>query len=205
MRAARLVTVTWSGKNSPPQFTNVLVTYMPQDTATQGLLSNNPPLLEAAQYELCAGELVIRADHLNRLTDTLRKDRRTQPHDWHLTTDPLTSASELRGSKRERATEDRAAVGGLRNPRQSVAGNPAALLVGGRIKRILETVYANTTANFDTIGREAVPTEMTKGAEQTRRLLCQEFGVEIDERQVQAPLIQAIASQSADADTEVPR
>ena len=37
VRAARLVTVTWIGKNKSPQFKNVVVTCMTQDTDKQGL------------------------------------------------------------------------------------------------------------------------------------------------------------------------
>ena len=95
-------------------------------------------------------------------------------------------------------------MGGLRIPRRSVADNPAALVVGGRMMRAIEQVRASVPVDLSSVGKDVMPKEFTEVAERLRSVLCKEFGVEISGKKVQVPLLRAIAKQSADVDTDVP-
>ena len=92
------------------------------------------------------------------------------------TRDSFTTDSSIKGAKRVRAEQDVAAVGGLRQPRNSVRARPSALVTGGRIKRLLDQAVKEAGSAFTTLGKHEVPEPLRLKASELRRLRAQEFG-----------------------------
>ena len=111
------------------------------------------------------------------LLNDIASKRSNKPHDWTVSQEAQNSAMEIRGNKRLSAEEEAATAGGMRNPRHSVASNPAALVVAGRFMRAIEQVRANASVDLSSVSKDVMPKEFGAAEEHLRSSLCKSLAL----------------------------
>ena len=130
---------------------------------------------------------------------------RAAPLDHYLARDPEMTNTEQLKQRRERALAEREALGGLRSPRMSVAGRPQALVVGGRMtKLIVARVTDDHLGLLDTLGN-VMPQVLRDLSMLVRKDLGGMFGTAVTDNGPQASLLSALVAATGDPEAEVPR
>ncbi len=139
--------------------------------------------------------------------------RRAMPLKWsgvHLATDPMRSTDDARDCKRQRAREDDDTLGGLRTPHRSVHKLRGAAACSVKLQSTIDD-YISTREDvlldhLSTLGKTTIPTELRDAAAEIREALIKVFNCErTPMRGLQGTLLQAIACELGDQDTEAIR
>ena len=112
--------------------------------------------------------------------------------------DPSLTTTDSDRRKRERARAVLSAVGGLRDPRRSIAARPAALLVGKTVLEILSKAAAAIDDEFDSLGTASETPASEVVTEKARPMLAEWLGVKVEGSGVQHVFSGALAKKSDD-------
>ena len=92
-------------------------------------------------------------------------------------------------------------MGGLRDPRRSVASRLAAIFVGHKMNEIVTKACKDIDDDLDTLGAETKPPTLEAAAANARAMLAEWLGVRTVESGVQHEIIAALAKRKACAFT----
>ena len=160
------------------------------------LVSSCQSSLSAAAYTQDGGMLQMTTGLASALC-TQQAASEERPIEWTLSEDPSLTTTDSDRRKRERARAVLEAVGGLRDPRRSIAARPAAL-VGKTVLEILSKAAAAIDDEFDSLGTASETLASEAVAEKARAMLAEWLGVKVEGSGVQHEFSGALAKKSDD-------
>ena len=111
--------------------------------------------------------------------------------------------------RQKRSLEDKAALGGLRNPHESVRRLAGATACGDRIRGVIDAAIrdegVDAEAVLESLGQTEVPQRLTDVAERVRDKVCEQYGTVPRAGKLQGNLMEAMAAEMRDPDDEVVR
>ena len=167
------------------------------------IISNSRALLTTDVFVLEGERLRWPAGAGNDLLNIL-SGARGRPIDWRMSENPLETTADSKYSKRENARREAAAVGGLRDPRRSIAGKPEAILIGHGLNKIVTGISDTCVKGLESVGQAEAPPVLEQAATKVREAMAAWVQVSSTESGVQHVLVKEIAKRSGDPDVDVP-
>ena len=120
-----------------------------------------------------------------------------------MSADPALTTTDSAFRKRERARAELDAIGGLRDPRRSVASRPAALLVGQSVLEIVTKAAAAIEDDLDSLGTDGKTPALEAVSVKARTMLAEWLEVDVVESGIQHGIVEELAKRSGDPDVDV--